>query len=209
MEIENIKNIVFDFGGVICDIDSQRCVEEFRKIGLDKDIFPQQYSQFEGIFQQIDRGVMSAAEFYETLRQKSSMPGVTDQQIRNAWVSLIDPVQPERYEALRQLKDHYNLFILSNSNEIHWDFIQRCCMSYEGEDVTLWFKHIFLSHVLHLEKPEAELFQAVLDTAHIAASETLFIDDSQANLDGAAKLGYHTMLSTQGDWTSKLQSQNN
>ncbi len=204
MNIENIKNIVFDFGGVICDLSPETCVANFQKIGLTGDIFPQQYSQFDGIFQQIDRGIMTASEFYDTLRHMSSMPGVTDQQIRDAWTSLVLPIQPERYEALRRLKDRFNLFILSNSNEIHWDFIERQRMTCQGEDVTAWFKGIFLSHLLHLEKPEAAVFQAVLDTAHIEAADTLFIDDSQANLDGAAALGFQTLLAKGGDWIAKL-----
>ncbi len=208
MNAESIKNIVFDFGGVICDLDSERCLGEFRKLGLSGDIFPQQYSQFEGIFQEIDRGIMSVEEFYGALRRRSSTPDITDQQIHDAWVSLIVPIQQERFEALRQLKEHFDLFILSNSNEIHWEYIKQHRMAYRGEDATRWFKHIFLSHVLHLEKPESEIFRAVLDTAQIKASETLFVDDSQPNLDGAAKLGFHTMLSKRGDWMSRIILQN-
>lgn len=201
---KNIKNLIFDFGGVLCDLQPDRCLKEFQKIGLAADILPHQYSQFDGIFQKIDRGIMSSAQFYETLRLQSSVPSLSDQQIRQAWVSIIDPIQPERYEALRKLKEHFNLYILSNSNEIHWQYIEQKLMCYQGDDITPWFKHIFLSHELHLEKPEPEIFQAVLNIAQIDANQSLFIDDSQLNLDGASQLGFHTLLSTHGDWTAKL-----
>ena len=206
MNTNNTKNLIFDFGGVLCDLQPDRCLGNFKKLGLDGDLLPRQYSQFDGIFQKLDRGIMTADTFYDTLRKQSSMPDVSNSQIRDAWVSIIDPIQPERYEALRRLKDHFKLYILSNSNEIHWHYIQENLMSYQGEDITNWFDHIFLSHELHLEKPEPELYQAVTDIAHIEPSQSLFIDDSQINLDGASKLGFQTLLSKEGDWTTKLSN---
>lgn len=207
MKDYKIKNILFDFGGVICNLNPERCLAEFKKIGCASNIFPNQYSQFSGIFQEIDRGTLSTAGFYEAVRQKSGMSQATDKQIHDAWVSLIEPIPAERFEALKQLKKFHNLYILSNSNEIHWEYIKNHCMYYQGEQVTDWFKQIFLSHVMHLEKPEPEIFQAVIDQAQINANETLFIDDSQLNLDGAKELGIHTMFSKNGDWVSKLLEQ--
>lgn len=200
----NIKNIIFDFGGVICDLLPENCLNEFRKLGCSDDIFPKQYSQFEGIFQQIDRGIMSIPDFYDAVRREGHMPQATDKQIHDAWTSLLVPIPAERFEAFKRLKDHFNLYILSNANDIHWKFLDKYRMYYNGEYVTPWFKHVFLSYVLHLEKPEPEIYQAVLDIAGIKAEESLFIDDNQLNLDGAAALGFHTLLSKGGDWVPKL-----
>lgn len=136
------------------------------KIGLSNDIFPKQYSQFEGIFQKIDRGTASTEEFYRTLQLQSTFPHITYQQIHDAWVSLVTPIQSERFEALRQLKEHFDLYILSNSNEIHWEYIRHNMMKYHGEDATTWFKHIFLSHVIHLENRKPHCIRPCL-TLHI------------------------------------------
>lgn len=199
-----IKNIIFDFGGVICDLLIDECIANFRKLGINGNMFPAEYCQFEGIFKKIDRGLISPAEFYDELRKINNVPDVTDSQIRDAWNSLIAPVQAERFEAFKSLKEDHDLYILSNTNEIHWDYIVNHIMVYEGESVMPWFRHAFASHELHLEKPEAAIYRAVLDTAGIEAAETLFIDDNRLNLDGAAKLGINTMLSKGGDWIGRL-----
>jgi len=200
-----IHNIIFDFGGVICDLEPERCLQEFQKLGCSLDIFPKHYAQFEGIFQQIDRGTMSIPEFYDAVRELGGAPQATDEQIAAAWNSLLVPIQRERMIAFKQLKDAYNLYILSNANDIHWQYLNSKSMYFEGEHITPWFKHVFLSYVLHLEKPEPEIYQAVLQMAGIKAEETLFIDDNKLNLEAAAKLGIQTFHSQNGDWIEALK----
>lgn len=202
----NIRNIIFDFGGVICDLLPERCRTEFQKLGCSADIFPKQYSQFEGIFQQLDRGTISTAQFYDAVRCQGGIPNATDKQIREAWTSLLVPIQQERFEMLNRLRRYFNLYILSNANDIHWQFLDKERMSYQGEHITGWFKQIFLSYKLNLEKPEPKIFQTVIEQAGIKAEESLFLDDSQLNLEGAAGLGIQTLLTKNGDWVEKLAS---
>ena len=204
MEAQRIKNIIFDLGGVICDLLPEVCHREFSRLGCDSNIFPTQYSQFEGIFQKIDRGTMSIPDFLNAMRTEGGIQA-TDQQICDAWNSLIGPIPDERFRAFKQLKDTHNIYILSNTNDIHWGYVDKKCLYFEGEHVTPWFKHAFRSYDMHLEKPEREIYQAVLDTAQINPDETLFIDDNQPNLDAAAQLGIHTLLTKGGDWVMKLR----
>ena len=93
---------------------------------------------------------------------------------------------------------------MSNTNEIHWKYVTENTLIYRGEDTSTWFKRIFLSYELHLEKPEIEIYQTVVDTAQINPEETLFIDDNLINLKGAEQIGIKTLLSTNGDWVDKL-----
>ena len=207
MTLNGIKNIIFDFGGVICDLHPQRCLDQFRQLGCEINMFPTQYSQFDGVFKQIDRGDISMEEFYENIRQQGKVPNATDEQIQQAWLSVLGEIPDERFEAFDRLRRNYRLYILSNCNDLHWEHLSRKRMVYRGENIMHWFSQLFLSYKLHLEKPEPEIYQAVLDMAGIKAEESLFIDDNQPNLDAAAKMGFHTLLSTSGDWVEKLRVQ--
>lgn len=206
MKKTDIKNIIFDFGGVIMDLHIQRVMDEFLALGGSKDLFPKQYSQFEGIFQLIDRGEMPIPQFYDAVREQGHIPHATNEQIRNAWLSLLGPIQDKRFRALSKLKERYSLYILSNANAIHWDYIESTLMRYHGEDVNKWFRRIFLSYEMHLEKPEPEIYQTVVREAGIIPQQTLFIDDSELNTSAAAALGFHVLHSINGDWVPTLKS---
>lgn len=201
-----IKNIIFDFGGVICDLHPLRCLEAFRQLGCEVKMFPTQYSQFEGVFKLIDRGEISIAEFYDIIRKQGNAPSATDSQIRQAWLSVLGDIPTERFAAFDRLRANHRLYILSNANELHWEYLSRECMIYQGHSVMPWFTQVFLSYKLHLEKPEPEIYRTVLEQAQIEAAESIFIDDNRINLDAAAALGFHTLHSTGGDWVERLES---
>lgn len=207
MTLSKIKNIIFDFGGVICDLLPQQCLEEFRRLGCKLEIFPSQYSQFEGVFKQIDRGEITNTQFYDAIRQQGHVADLSDEEIRQAWLSVLGNIPDERFEAIDKLRKKYNLYILSNANDIHWEYLKENRMVFRGENTTTWFKEIFLSYKLHLEKPEPEIYQAVLNKANIKVEESLFIDDNVPNLESAAKMGIHTLHSTNGDWVNKIMEE--
>ena len=169
MTLNGLKNIIFDFGGVICDLHPQRCLDKFRQLGCEINMFPTQYSQFDGVFKQIDRGDISMEDFYESIRQQGKVPYATDEQIQQAWLSVLGDIPDERFEAFDKLRRNYRLYILSNCNDLHWEHLSRERMVYRGENIMHWFSQLFLSYKLHLEKPEPEIYQAVLDMAGIKA----------------------------------------
>lgn len=206
MAQQAITNILFDFGGVICDLHPQRCLNAFRRLGFEVNLFPTQYSQFEGVFKQIDRGLISIEEFYNIIREQGCAPQATNSQIRDAWLSALGDIPEERFEAFNRLRATHRLYILSNANELHWEHLSNERMIYQGQNIMHWFTQVFLSYKMHLEKPEPEIYQAVLDQAQIKADETIFIDDNRLNLDAAATLGFHTLHSTDGDWVTRLES---
>lgn len=206
MAQQAIKNILFDFGGIICDLHPQRCLNAFRRLGCEVNLFPTQYSQFEGVFKLIDRGLIGVEEFYDIIREQGRAPQATDAQIRDAWLSVLGDIPEERFAAFDRLRATHRLYILSNANELHWNYLSTQCMVYQGQNIMHWFTQVFLSYEMHLEKPEPEIYQAVLDQAQIKAEETIFIDDNRLNLDAAAALGFHTLHSTGGDWTTRLDS---
>ena len=192
-----IKNLLFDLGGVIMDIRRLNCVASFERLGMkDADNFLGEYSQ-KGPFLQLEEGAISEEEFRTAVR--ALIDGeVSDEQIDSAFCDFLVGIPKYRLEQLRQLKKSYNIYMLSNTNSIMWrsriaeDFRQ------EGLEREDYFDGIVTSFEARSIKPNAKIFHTVVEKLGINPDETLFLDDSQKNLDAAAQLGFHTLLVTPG-----------
>lgn len=192
-----IKNLLFDLGGVIMDIRRLNCVASFERLGMkDADSFLGEYSQ-KGPFLQLEEGAISEEEFRTAVR--ALIDGeVSDEQIDSAFCDFLVGIPKYRLEQLRQLKKSYNIYMLSNTNSIMWrsriaeDFRQ------EGLEREDYFDGIVTSFEARSIKPDAKIFHTVVEKLGINPDETLFLDDSQKNLDAAAQLGFHTLLVTPG-----------
>lgn len=192
-----IKNLLFDLGGVIMDIRRLNCVASFERLGMkNADSFLGEYSQ-KGPFLQLEEGAISEEEFRTAVR--ALIDGeVSDEQIDSAFCDFLVGIPKYRLEQLRQLKKNYNIYMLSNTNSIMWrsriaeDFRQ------EGLEREDYFDGIVTSFEAQSIKPDAKIFHTVVEKLGINPDETLFLDDSQKNLDAAAQLGFHTLLVTPG-----------
>ena len=192
-----IKNLLFDLGGVIMDIRRLNCVASFERLGMkDADSFLGEYSQ-KGPFLQLEEGAISEEKFRTAVR--ALIDGeVSDEQIDSAFCDFLVGIPKYRLEQLRQLKKSYNIYMLSNTNSIMWrsriaeDFRQ------EGLEREDYFDGIVTSFEARSIKPDAKIFHTVVEKLGINPDETLFLDDSQKNLDAAAQLGFHTLLVTPG-----------
>lgn len=192
-----IKNLLFDLGGVIMDIRRLNCVASFERLGMkNADSFLGEYSQ-KGPFLQLEEGAISEEEFRTAVR--ALIDGeVSDEQIDSAFCDFLVGIPKYRLEQLRQLKKSYNIYMLSNTNSIMWrsriaeDFRQ------EGLEREDYFDGIVTSFEAQSIKPDAKIFHTVVEKLGINPDETLFLDDSQKNLDAAAQLGFHTLLVTPG-----------
>ena len=190
-----IKNLLFDLGGVIMDIRRLNCVASFERLGMkDADSFLGEYSQ-KGPFLQLEEGAISEAEFRTAVRQFIDGE-VTDEQIDSAFCDFLVGIPKYRLEQLRELKKQYGIYMLSNTNSIMWhsriaeDFRQ------EGLEREDYFDGIVTSFEAKSIKPDAKIFHTVVEKLGIKPEETLFLDDSQKNLDAAAELGFQTLLVT-------------
>ena len=192
-----IKNLLFDLGGVIMDIRRLNCVASFERLGMkDADSFLGEYSQ-KGPFLQLEEGAISEEQFRDAVRQFIDGE-VTDEQIDSAFCDFLVGIPKYRLEQLRQLKKSYNIYMLSNTNSIMWrsriaeDFRQ------EGLEREDYFDGIVTSFEAKSIKPDAKIFHTVVEKLGVKPEETLFLDDSQKNLDAAAELGFKTLLVTPG-----------
>lgn len=201
MKRKGIKNLIIDFGGVLIDLNRQRCVENFKRLGLPNvevilDIYHQQ-----DFFQKYEKGLITSAEFRDVIREKIGKP-VTDAQIDDAWNSFLVSIPAAKLDLLLNLRKDYVVYLLSNTNEIHWQWSCRHAFPYKTFRVEDYFEHIYLSYEMNMAKPDAEIFQKVLDDTGIIPAETLFIDDSAANCRAAEALGITTYTpKASEDWS--------
>lgn len=196
---KKIRNLIFDFGGVLVDLDKQQTIKSFAELGIDVQEHIRDYVQG-GPFALLESGAATPQEFLDTLRQMSSAKEKpTDEQIAEAWNRMLVRIPERRLQALKQLREHYRIFLLSNTNIIHWDYSARYLFTVQGNCAEDYFDHIYLSCDLKLMKPGKEIFQEVLRQEQLEASETLFIDDSAANCAAASALGIQTYCPAEAD----------
>lgn len=197
--ITMIKNLLFDLGGVIMNLRRDQCVSAFRDLGMsDPNAFLGEYSQ-NGPFAGIEDGSLTAEEFHAEIRRIIGKPELTDEQIDDAFGRFLAGIPKQRLENLRELRRHYRIYMLSNTNPIMWHNGIAKAFAAEGYDVTWYFDGIVRSYKAHAMKPSEAIFRYAENELRIKPEETLFLDDSQSNLDAANRLGYHTLLVAPGN----------
>lgn len=182
--------LLFDLGGVIMDIDRHRCIEAFEALGMpDIADFLGDYSQ-SGPFAGVEDGSVSPARFRDIIRRHIPHP-VTDDEIDRAFCRFLIGIPRHRLEALRELAKHYRVCLLSNTNPIMWNSFIADQFTGEGLTREDYFDGMVTSFEAHALKPAPEIFNYTADKLGMEPSETLFLDDSEANCEAARRCGYH------------------
>jgi putative hydrolase of the HAD superfamily len=200
MDICKIKNLIFDFGGVLVDLDRYRCLNAFAQLG-----FPNMGSMLDAYCQQgllgrLEEGLISPEEFCHQMRAMGGND-VADEEIWQAWTRFLVGIPTWKLEALIELRKHYPIYLLSNTNKVHWQHAVDHFFPHKQWKVEDYFDKIFLSYELHQLKPGEEIFRTVIAETGVLPEETLFIDDASANCDTARSLGIHTYQPMPGeDW---------
>ncbi|MCR8561189.1 HAD family phosphatase [Mucilaginibacter sp. BJC16-A38] len=203
--MSTIKNIIFDYGNVIFTLDFLKGQQAWKELGIDDPAQFYGHRVQDRIFDAFERGEAGAVEFREYIRGVINNPDLTDQQIDNAWNSMLVGIPAGNMELLADLKTKYRTFLLSNINPIHYDYIMDYLKNDHGLDGNdHLFEKTYYSHLTGKRKPEVEIFQQVLDENHLNPAETLFVDDSPQHLVAAQKLGIQTYLMTAPDNIQKL-----
>ncbi len=188
-----IKNLLFDMGGVIVDLDRNRCLQALLDIGLeDADNLIGLYIQ-EGVFADLEAGQISAADFRAEVH-KDLPPEVTDEQLDAAFSSFIVGIPRRRLECLRQLRKRYGVYLLSNTNPIMYEGILAELFKQEGLTVDDYFDGITVSYKAGCSKPYRGIFDYAVETMGIVPEETLFLDDGPDNIEAARQLGFNALL---------------
>ena len=188
-----VKNIIFDFGGVLYRIRYQNIPDAFSKCGIPH--FEKIYSkqQQNAVMDQYEEGFISTQEFRHYIRTLTDFP-ITDQQIDDCWNAILLGFPKEHEEMLQKVSKHYNLFLFSNTNQLNYDRFRADMREQFGYDIfDRHFKKCYFSQLLHIRKPKLEGFQHIIQENHLEPAETLFIDDSPQHLIGARECGLQTL----------------
>jgi putative hydrolase of the HAD superfamily len=192
-DLNAIRNIIFDLGDVIYDIDPVRFQQAIyqlsQRCGTSERV--QSQGAFRAIVHQYERGELSTPAFRERLR-KEYFPGASDPMIDQMWNSMLIGVFPDRKSMLQRFRRRFRLFFLSNTNELHYEAIRA-----EMQPLEALVEHTYLSHDLGTRKPEPAIFQQVLAHAGLRAQETLLIDDVAQNVEAARGEGLHAYQLTE------------
>jgi len=194
-----IKNLLFDFGGVIMNINYRLTINEFNRLGYPA--FEEMYAQYTAspLFEKLETGNVSEDTFYSAMQAMAPQP-VSVQTIRDAWNAMLIGFNKETITFLETLRPHYRMFLLSNTNIIHKRAFDEMLMRTHGiPAIDVFFEKAYYSHLIGLRKPHPEVFEFVLKDAAIDPAETLFIEDSINNLAAAEKFGIRGLLIAPGE----------
>lgn len=201
-----IKNIVFDFGGVIADISRTRAIKAFENLGLkDADSWLDKYHQ-KGIFLEVEDGRIDAAEFCSKLGELCGRE-ISFAEARQGWLGFMVDAPTYRLEFLEELRKDYKLYVLSNTNAFVMSWARSTEFTALGKPLDDYFDKLYLSYQVGVVKPHREIFEIMMKDAGLNPAETLFVDDGAANIETARQLGFATLMPINGeDWREDLKA---
>jgi glucose-1-phosphatase len=194
----SVRNIIFDFGGVICDLDIDRTKRKFKEFGPPKNnagMNPEQAGHaFDELFELLESGKISPEFFRASIRDYYAQ-SPTDKAIDEAWNALLLDIPEHRVRILEKIRGTYRIFLLSNSNQIHYDhYVKRFSERFGYADFDALFEKAWFSYRIGMKKPDIEIFEYVLSSHDLLPAETLFIDDTLMHVEAAESAGiqgYH------------------
>jgi len=187
-----IKNLIFDLGGVIINLETARTFQAFAQLaGCSVEEVKSKISEVT-FFNEYEKGMLADHEFRANISTFLNTK-VTDDQIDTAWNAMLLDIPKEKYQLLLKLKSGYQVFLLSNTNNIHLQSVNQIVFNDTGRSgLGHYFHKDYYSHLMKMRKPDPEIFQRVLFENNLAANETLFLDDNVENIQGAKSLGIQT-----------------
>ncbi len=196
--LKGIRHIIFDLGGVLINIDYKLTEQAFIDAGINN--FPQLYSQLQqsDLFDNLETGKIGRDAFMAAMKE-AAHTGITEEQILKAWNAMLLDFPVRRLQILQQLRLYHDLFLLSNTNEIHEETFNNILMHSHGiPNIGVFFDKVYLSHRVGLRKPNKEIFERVLNDNGLKPEHTLFIDDSPQHIEGAKLTGIQTIYLEKG-----------
>jgi len=188
-----IKTLIFDLGGVILDLSVDHTLEAFKQLSqLDKERVIAIYHN-EETFELYEKGLVSDDEFRSFIRNVYN-GNAGDEEIDRCWNAMLRGIPAIKLELLTRLMKSYQVILLSNTNNIHLEYINnRILPDFGVTSLDPYFHHTYYSHLMKMRKPDAEIFEKVLSNHNLNPAETLFLDDNKLNVEGANAVGIKTV----------------
>ena len=190
MDRNGLTHIIFDLGGVLINLDTQRTLKAFQALAPDAD-FNWSEMYHHPVALQYEQGLISDDEFRQGIRD-ILQKDISDEQIDTAWNAMILDFPEDRFDLLSRLSEHYTLLLLSNTNDIHLRFVHDKILALGFESLDQHFTRAHYSHRMKMRKPDAIIYQTLLAENKLDPGQSLFIDDNPYNIESAAALGIHT-----------------
>jgi FMN phosphatase YigB (HAD superfamily) len=201
MDFKSIKNIIFDFGAVVINIYIPNAYRSFAKLSGKTPEEVRNLFESQGAYADFEVGKMSNEEFYSLLRKELNINS-SEEELDEAWNSMLLDIPKERVEKLKELRTRYTILLLSNTNAIHVKKMKEIFLENFGiEDFTKLFHIPYLSYEVGLLKPNASIYEYVLKDAGIKREETIFLDDNADNVKSALGIGLPTVQVLPGKYT--------
>ena len=193
-----IKNLIFDLGNVLYDIDFKKMNAAFASIGIEGMDKHFTLNKSHQLFLDLEMGFVNEQKFYEGVRALVNLP-LTNEQIQFAWNALLMGFRKNSIDWIKQNNSKYNIFLYSNTNQIHHDyFIAEFENKVANYTFVSLFKKPYYSHEMGMRKPDPASFSYILEKEGLVASETLFIDDNEPNILAAASVGLQVLHLKEG-----------
>ncbi|WP_080903683.1 HAD family phosphatase [Parabacteroides sp. Marseille-P3160] len=201
-----IKNIIFDLGGVIIDLEREQSVKRFIEIGVsDAETLLDPYEQ-KGIFLELENGSLTFPQFCDKLRAHTGK-NISEEAISHAWKGFIMDVPAYKLEYLLELRKKYKLYLLSNTNPVIMDWARTPQFTPAGRPITDYFDKIYASYEIGITKPDPAIFEYMIRDAGLDPSESLFVDDGKRNVEVGEEFGFLTYQPfNKEDWRKPVQA---
>ncbi len=184
-----IKNIIFDFGGVILDLDYKLTEAALNKLLGTAIDFQNLDAEAKKVFDDYEKGLENDEWFIWQL-QNMAVRVPQAQEVIKAWNAMLIDIRKEKLDFLKMIKAHYNIYLLSNTNALHIRYVMRLLKEKHNVlDFDRYFEKTYYSYLVKMRKPNKDIFDFIMQDAQLKREECLFIDDLQSNVDGAQLAG--------------------
>jgi len=192
--VPSVKNLIFDLGGVILDLSVDHTLNSFAELSkMPKEKVHELYFSAPG-FLEYEKGLMDDKTFRDFVRETYAL-SAPDETIDDSWNAMLRGIPSLKLELLQRLQGEFQVFLLSNTNAIHVRHINEFMMPKlpERRSLDSYFHKAYYSHRMGKRKPDADIFEQVLEENHLVPEQTLFLDDYSVNIEGAKSLGIKTI----------------
>lgn len=185
-----IHSIIFDLGGVLINLSPERTIHAFAAFtGVSNEAVRRAYAT-DPVFAAYEKGQITDQAFRDSVRSVFSSQ-VDDAEIDQCWNAMLVDFPGATLTMLQTLKQHFNTFVLSNTNTIHLKYVNEVML--QGNPLDNWFHRGYYSHLMGMRKPELEIYTQVLQDNKLIPEKTIFLDDNEENVKAAQSLGIKTI----------------
>ena len=187
--MEKIRHIIFDLGQVIINVDPAAVMKKLEDLGVSNADEIHMKLQETGAYNKLETGRIQPAEFRDAIRAVAG-DHLSDSEIDDAWNAMLLDIPKERVKFMTRLKSRYKLYLMSNTNAIHWECYNAYFRdTYDYPGINHFFSGTWYSYLMGFRKPDPEVFRIILEESRFDPAEVAFVDDLKENVDAAASLG--------------------